>query len=59
MMQEIYIEIFLGISIGVFAISMWLLISLICESMKANTVCETVSRHPGSKEIAGKDEIRN
>ncbi len=39
-MQEIYIEIFLGISIGVFALAMGLLISLIFESMKANTVCE-------------------
>ncbi len=53
-MKEIYLDIFLGISIGVFAISMWLLISLICESMKANTVCETIKEHPANNKIVAK-----
>lgn len=40
-MSEYYVEIFLGISIGAFVISIILLISLIKENMSTNTICET------------------
>ncbi|MEN8788566.1 MAG: hypothetical protein ABF295_03545 [Flavobacteriaceae bacterium] len=40
-MSEYYVEIFLGISIGAFVISIILLISLIKENMSTNTIWET------------------
>jgi hypothetical protein len=39
-MSEYYVEIFLGISIGAFVISIILLISFLKENMGANAVCE-------------------
>jgi len=40
-MSEYYVEIFLGISIGAFVISIILLLSFLKENIRANTVCET------------------
>ena len=41
-MEDYYVEIFLGISIGAFVISLILLISFIRESLKLKTECKPV-----------------
>ena len=42
MMEDYYVEIFLGISIGAFIISLIFLISLIRANMISSTRCESV-----------------